>query len=415
MRLLALAAILHLGGGIAHADVVDDAVGGRIGGGTAGEAVVALQDALAANPADNRTRFALGAMQALHGWELLAQDLYRYGAGVPLRQAASFLLPPLAVLPANPEPEEVTLDDLEATILGAMEHLRRAERTLAEMGEEEFTLRVNVLGLRLDIDGDGRATDRETIASLLETAQVRLRSADGVVVDVLEVDFDRGDAEWLRGYCHLALALDEWALAHDWTSVFERTGHVLFPRAKTEYAFLRGPRSPFRAERRDLGVDPIDLVAAVHLMRLPVDEPERMGACREHLLAAIGRSRAMWAYYNDETDQGAEWIPNPAQEASLSGVRVDSEEQLAWLAFLNDAQAMLEGELLLPFWRGDGSTGINVRRVFEEPREFDLVLWIQGSAAAAYLEEGEIGSRKTWDDLQRAFERHSFRHMFWFN
>src|SRR5947208_7893227 len=37
--------------------------------------------------------------------------------------------------------------------------------------------------------------------------------------------------------------------------------------------------------------------------------------------------------------------------------------------------------------RGRGS---NVRRVFIEPRTFDLVLWVQGSAAAPNLEAGEI-------------------------
>jgi len=34
--------------------------------------------------------------------------------------------------------------------------------------------------------------------------------------------------------------------------------------------------------------------------------------------------------------------------------------------------------------------GVNLRRVFTEPREFDLVLWVQGTAAVPYLEAGEV-------------------------
>ncbi len=34
--------------------------------------------------------------------------------------------------------------------------------------------------------------------------------------------------------------------------------------------------------------------------------------------------------------------------------------------------------------------GHQLKRVFEEPQTFDLILWIRGSAAADYLEEGEL-------------------------
>ncbi len=414
MRRSALASLALLFTGISHADVVDDALGGRIGAGTTGEAIRALEASLDREPDDGRTLFALGVMQALHGWERVSQGLHRFGAGDPVRRGSAMVLPALAAIPTNPEPEPVTLDDLERMFLEGMEHLDAAERTLSRIGPEAFELRVDVLAIRMDFNGDGKATDAESFGAVLGRTRMRLRGADGPITELF-VDFDRGDAEWLRGYCHLSLALDEWILAHDWTGVFDRAGHVFFPRNETPYAFLRGERSPFREERGMMGVDPIDLIAAIHMMRLPVTEPQRMGAAREHLLEAITCSRTMWDHYNAESDNGNEWIPNVDQHASLPTVTVGQREQDAWLAFLDDAEAMLQGELLLPFWRGDGSRGVNVRRIFEEPREFDLILWIQGSAAAPYLEEGEVGSREVWDEMENAFERHSFRHMFWFN
>ena len=53
-----------------------------------------------------------------------------------------------------------------------------------------------------------------------------------------------------------------------------------------------------------------------------------------------------------------------------------------WLLFLDEADAILLGHKVLRFWRGDGTRGIDVTKVFLEPREFDLLYWIQGSAAA---------------------------------
>ncbi len=64
------------------------------------------------------------------------------------------------------------------------------------------------------------------------------------------------------------------------------------------------------------------------------------------------------------------------------------------LIFLDDFEALLQGRKLLPHWRL--AQGINLRRVFLEPSTFDLTLWIQGSAAIPYLEDGELISTEAW-------------------
>jgi hypothetical protein len=76
-----------------------------------------------------------------------------------------------------------------------------------------------------------------------------------------------------------------------------------------------------------------------------------------------------------------------------------------WFAVLDEFEAVLAGKALVPFWRGDNPRlGVNLRRVLTEPRAFDLVMWVRGSAAAPYLEEGRVSSAETWRRLTRVFQ-----------
>jgi hypothetical protein len=85
-----------------------------------------------------------------------------------------------------------------------------------------------------------------------------------------------------------------------------------------------------------------------------------------------------------------------------------------WHAVLDEWEAILQGKKLVPFWRG-GSKGVNIRRVFQEPTTFDLVLWVQGSAAVPYLEAGEVTSTIFWRDIQRGFRGQFFWFAVWVN
>jgi hypothetical protein len=49
-------------------------------------------------------------------------------------------------------------------------------------------------------------------------------------------------------------------------------------------------------------------------------------------------------------------------------LRKNSIEEKGWLEFLDEAKALLKGEKLIPFWRKGEERGINLRRVFTEPR-----------------------------------------------
>jgi hypothetical protein len=71
-----------------------------------------------------------------------------------------------------------------------------------------------------------------------------------------------------------------------------------------------------------------------------------------------------------------------------------------WLHALDDFDAVLDGKRLLPHWRF--SQGFNFRRVFFEPRDFDLVLWAAGYSVVPYLEDGPTLSLSDWNQWNRA-------------
>ena len=86
-----------------------------------------------------------------------------------------------------------------------------------------------------------------------------------------------------------------------------------------------------------------------------------------------------------------------------------------WSDFLGEAEGILKGEKLIPFWRPVPEHGVNLKRVFTEPRTFDLVLWVQGTAAAPYLEKGPCSSAETWTRFQRIFQGDFIGFALWFN
>jgi hypothetical protein len=82
---------------------------------------------------------------------------------------------------------------------------------------------------------------------------------------------------------------------------------------------------------------------------------------------------------------------------------------------MDESEKLLKGELLIPYWRGDQAQGINLRKVFLEPRTFDLVLWVQGTAGAPYLQKGELTKGDTWRRLRGEFGPQFPGFALWFN
>jgi hypothetical protein len=367
----------------------------------------ALLARLQQNPRDDQARFGLGMLQFLRAVEHLGQSLHRYGVRSDRGQRLNIPFLRLPV-PENRNPETLTYPAARKVLDDLVHDLARAEATLGAVKDDGVKLSLHLGPIRLDLAGVGKSN--ESLATLV---QRYMGGARNLPADAeLLVVFDRGDVSWLRGYCHLLQALAEIALAHDAQELFDCTAPLFFQKVKTPYAFLN--ENGGGVFQMGDGVDVIDVIAFIHLIRLPVKEPARMQAALEHLRRMVTLSRESWQYILAETDDDHEWIPNPRQKGAL-GVQVTQNMVDGWLSFLDEAEALLDGKRLIPFWRGNQARGVNLRRVFTEPRTLDLVRWVQGTAAAPYLENGPLTRQDVWQRLERVFQGEFIGFAIWFN
>jgi hypothetical protein len=370
-----------------------------------------LLAALKTNPKDTQARFGLGTIQFLQAVERMVQSFHRFG----LRPDPSGGNIPFVRLPVphNQAPKPIRYSDLRMIFQEWNNDLRKAEATLAAIDDPGVKLPLHFSLVRLDFDGDGKASDDEVLWKIYARLNAQAQVTPDQVQKLL-ITFDRGDVAWLRGYCHLLMSFGEFYLAHDGKELFDHTAHLFFARPETPFAFLRGGQAAGE-NRFDFGQF-ADMIAVIHLLRLPVVEPQRMSAVLDHLKAMLALSRESWKFYMAEEDNDHEWIPNPKQTGVIPGVTVTEEMVKGWtITFLDEADEILAGRKLIPFWRDAGGRGINLRRVFVEPRDFDLVLWVQGTAAAPYLEAGELTTLEVWRRLQRIFRGEFIGFAIWFN
>ena len=349
------------------------------------EGARALQGRLKEAPKDDQARFGLGVLQFLQTFEHLGGGLYKYG----LRTEKSFLRPPAPVkefLPQNPKPETLTYSAARQLVQTFVEDLAKSETTLAQVKDPVVKLPLHVGLIKIDPFGQGKPISAAFLFERPQRLPVTSQQAEGFVIG-----FDRGDVSWLRGYCHFLAALGELCLAVDGQEAFDCTAHLLFERVETPHTFLLETRPAFDenplANRAMLS----DVISFFHqMMRLSINEPARTKAALAHLEAGVVQAKELWKFVLAETDDDHEWIPNPKQ-ASVVGVKVTQEMIDAWLETLDEAEQVLQGKKLVPFWRGKaGERGVNLRRVFTEMRTFDPIEWVQGTAATPYLEKGTL-------------------------
>jgi hypothetical protein len=409
------------GSALAASDLVEK-VQVHLYAGQAADAASVAEARLAEAPEDDQARFALGAVQFLQAVEHLGQALHRYGLGSGAYNTGFGLmaLPVLRIpVPKNPNPEELTYDSLRGVLDAFVTDLQAAEETLGKIKDQRIDLPLNIGLIRLDLNGDGQGSDDEALW-LTFNIVAAAGWLDEAAAGKLLIDFDGSDAPWLQAYCHLLMAIAEFPLAHDWHEAFQVTFPTLFDMPSSPYRKLDQAYSETRdadvagglMERAESAAI-ADLIAFLHLNHWPVVEPERMANVLEHLEAMVRLGRENWKRILAESDNRAEWIPNPSQTGVLPRMQVTQRQVDGWQNFLDEFEAILQGKKLLPHWRFD--EGINMRRFFLEPGTFDIVLLIQGSAALPYLEEGELTTGETWVQIMQLFGGDFFRYFIWFN
>ena len=406
---------------VASAEDISTSVAENLKQGKIAAAEASLQKFLLNEPKHSQARFELGVVQVLSAIEKLGQDQYRYGAlSRYVRDVPILRLP----IPLNPDPKAVTYQQVRQIFVDFQTRLMQADSELAKVElTQELKLPIDLMAIRLDLTADGKCEDEETFMQIFGVVN-RTRQNDAV--PDMRVTFDAGDVPWLRGYCHLLSALCDIVLAYDHQRMFDLTGQLIYPK------HVPAERS---SETLDLASDDtefyrsfIDLVAAIHLMNVPLKEPARMESARQHLLEMIRTSRKSWVLIQAETDNDREWLPNPKQTGILR-IPVTRELIDGWHAVLAEMEDLLEGRKLIPFWRDylgsnrpdandDFPTegrGVNLKRFFAEPREFDLILIIQGSGVLPYVEHGPLSQPETWNDLSGVFRGQFFGFAVWFN
>jgi hypothetical protein len=380
----------------------------------------AFTDQLGKTPDAHQTRFALGIIKVLSALEHLSQDQFRYGfISGKIRTVPAFRMP----VPVNPKAEPITYQQARQIFVDLQKRLIAAEAELAKVDTSaDVKLSANLLGVRMDLDGNGKAEDGEDFSQIFGVVN---RRRPDVPAPEFQVKFDSGDVPWLRGYCHFLCAFCDVVLAYDHQRMFDHAAHWIYPKAVPSKTIgkepLNAPGQPTSMEW-----DIVDAVSAIHLMDFPVVEPQRMASARQHLLAMIQTSRESWKLILAETDDDQEWLPGPKQTGVLQ-IPVTQDFIDGWHGVLVEMEEVLEGRKLVPFWRDyqrfidrSGDTpeqgrGVNLKRFFDEPTDFDLILIIQGTGVLPYLEHGDLSHPDTWENLTRVFQGQFFGFALWFN
>ncbi|CDX44116.1 conserved exported hypothetical protein [Mesorhizobium sp. ORS 3359] len=375
-------------------------------------ALSTLETAAAKDPA---SAYAAGAGEFFTALELLAGGLHRHGFDSP----KSFMLPLMQLpVPDNPNPQPLTYEEFRAILVSFRDRLEKSAATLGSVpANADIGMVVDLTRAGIDLNEDGAIAPDESFAAIM--AALSRGSVDtSAAAPSLTFRFDRADGFWLQGYAEFLMAQADFWLAHDFKAMFDGSFHMLFPRAKLPLQDALVPLdggmsgNMFASEWRFA-----DFISLVHLVNWPVIEPERRQAARRHLLEMIRLSREDWKAILAETDNDREWLPGPQQKGAnpLTGLDVGQEQVTAWLATLTMAEDLLEGRVLLPHFRIAGK-GINMKRFFDEPKPFDLVLSITGPGIAPYLESGKILTSDDFDQIQREFGGAGFlTFALWFN
>jgi hypothetical protein len=368
-----------------------------------------LRKYLSDHPENDLARFQLGGVEFFAAIEGLAQDSYRYGLE-PNVGIVPFLRTPIK---PNPHPQSATYDNVRQMIGRFIEKVEQAEATLAPITDKNLQWNLDITAVGLDMNGDGQADPDETLWSVFNRFALREPQAPP---NTFTIGLDAADVHWLRGYCHLLSALGDLILAYDHQQLFDRTAQLFFANPETPYTSVlvrHGETAETRSPWNEEAI--LDAVAFIHLARFPLKEPERLAKARERLLAMIESSRKSWELIERETDNSHEWIPGPNQTSVVEGVAINQERFATWRRFLDEGEAVLNGQKLIPFWRGNTGQGVNLMKVLTAPKDFDLVLWVQGSDAVPYLDKGEMTSPQTWREFQRVFQGRFVGMAIWIN
>jgi hypothetical protein len=369
----------------------------------------------------DEARLALGFGQFIVAVENLAQGLHRFGMKAPHNAFLPIMRLPL---PANVSAEPVDYDKLRAVYQTFLNDLTVARTTLLSVKTGDAKVVLDLNAVRLRFIGGASVSDpllaSMSLNDMLGGVTRRGGAAAPPTTPVWEIAFDTSDAIWLAGYTHILSAMFEFVMAHDWRMTFDASAHLFFTGAKAPAGLqtfdFSDPASFERARRNPAasGSGILDQIAFLHLIHWPAGDKARMSRARAHLKSAVANSRVMWTAVLAETDDDREWLPSPTQKnRAVPGMPITTEMVAAWSSVLDDFDALLDGRKLLGHWRFD--KGIDMKAFFEDPKSFDLVLWVTGHGAMPFLRDGPTLDGGTLAQWNRMFGNNFLGYAFFVN
>jgi len=366
-------AVLLFGAAAASAQGVSDRIA-RTG-------LAATADSLK-QPASADDRLALGGVRFLRAIEKTLQTRWRHG----MSRTGGFLPVLRLPVPDNPAPEPFRPELVAGIFATLVDDMTAARAPLDQIGDADDASLTLALGdIWFDVNMNGKHDPQESLMPHF-TATLGLFVAGDTAPTIR---FDTADAAWLSAYTHLIAGLGELVLAFDPTDQIRR----VMDTGRAMQGF--GADTPYASGYDMMLGAEIDMVAMAYFALRQQPDPVRTRAARDHALAMIRDNRRFWERVEAETDNFAEWIPNARQTSAL-GVTVPPDTGPRWLAVLSDAEDLLEGRKLIPYWRVRSGAGINLMRVLTEPGPVDLAEWVQGVGLLPYIEDGPRISPENW-------------------
>lgn len=353
-------------------------------------AVEAQLAALSARAPDEQ--FALAGVRFLRVIEQALQTQLREGIADP-----SGFIPFARLMAGTPQRTEPMRAEAMAELLTeATAGLEAARAPLDELAPDaDFAVTVDLKDIWFDLNADGARAPGESALDILGPQLMGWRwSERDPTTPAPVIRFDSADAAWLSAYTHLLGGVGDLLLAYDPTPAYQRliNSQMAFQTLNMQPA----PGPDDMAADWTLSIQTtIDSIAPLVWMLRHDPDRARMTSARGHLQAMIADNRQFWTMVAAETDNDREWLPNDSQTAAL-GISVPQGTGARWLAVLDDLDALLSGQKLLPYWRTGGGAGVNIARFFDDPAPIDLADWIQGAGAVPYLEKGTLVTGESW-------------------
>lgn len=330
--------------------------------------------------------FAIGGLHFLGAVERALQVQWRTGADQVTGNAGDTLGLPFLRLPVppNPAPEPFTgavITQLFTDIDADMQAARIALATLPQ--GEEFGLDLTFSDLWFDVNQNSTREAEEDALAILGPQLLGWQwQPPDPAAPPLTVRFDAADAAWLAAYTHVMSGVANTILAYDPAASIDR---VIASRTALKVAQPDPADYSFDASFGQF----LDAFAMLEGAVNQQPDAARAKVAKDHFLAMIAENRRFWTLVAAEMDNDREWVPNDTQTSAL-GFNLPPGTGDIWLGVLADGEALLQGRLLIPYWRGPDGQGINLGRMFDEPAPISITGWVQGWASVPYLEQGPV-------------------------